>query len=375
MQLDSLGALSAQTSKTKDVEVQINSSRNQGDQILSQRHRAVSHSAPIYAEKFDPADRIREIRTAMPKLSTHVLPTPADAKGSIASTSTTLSSTSTILPVGSSKNQWYSSPLDTEKQKKFIDDHLFPKSEIAFEENNSNKHFLPLPRPLTEAAAVPKVDTHSGFDTRKIKRQAFSGPLASKPLSNKPIPTSGPINAELPQSVSGSISRVSGPLVRTSHNASPPLASSPKISELHELPRPPESFGSKPVIPTVALGHSAPLGNRNREVSPTNRNNLRQSREGSPLPLPQLTVSRSFSIPSSSQRAKALHSGKLSESSQILESREVASPPLTPLSLSTMKPPNSGQIRGKVTAVIMTICSSFANPAASSNDLKSYALL
>ncbi|KAL0344170.1 UNVERIFIED_CONTAM: hypothetical protein Sangu_1304400 [Sesamum angustifolium] len=292
MQLDQLGAPSAQTPKVKDVEVHMGSSKSQGDEILSQRSRAGSHSAPIYPEKFDPSDRIREMRTAVQKLNTHVLPTPADAKGSVPSIS-------------------------------------------------------------------------GGFDTRKIKRQAFSGPLASKPSSNKPLlPTSGPISSTgAPQSVSGLLSRASGPqapsLVNVSHNASPPLVSSPKISELHELPRPPDSFSSKPMRSVVALGHSAPLVNRNREVSPTNRNPSRQSKEGSPLPLPQLTVSRSFSIPSSSQRASALPSGKLLESSEIVQkAEEVASPPLTPISLSNMKPPNSGQIRGEVNTVIMVVSSS-----------------
>ncbi|KAL9162830.1 hypothetical protein ABFS82_06G002900 [Erythranthe guttata] len=327
--------------------MEMNSGKNQGDQILGQRHRAGSHSAPIYAEKFDPADRTREIRASVSKLSTHVLPTPADAKGSI---------------TNSSKNMWHSSPLDIEKPEKFIDNRSsalsFSKSEITFEENNSNKqHFLPLPFPPAEGAAAPQADTQSGFDTRKIKRQAFSGPLASKPSSNKPAHSSGLISTtEPPQLFSGFVSRVSGPLapsfVKTSHSASPPLVSSPKISELHELPRPPDSFGFKPVSSVVALGHSAPLVNRNREVSPTNRNPSRKSIGGSPLPLPQLTVSRSFSIPSSSYRAAAFHSGKLLGSSQIVQNTQgVASPPLTPLHLSNMKPPNSGQIRGKVNLV------------------------
>ncbi|KAL0377257.1 UNVERIFIED_CONTAM: hypothetical protein Sradi_3031200 [Sesamum radiatum] len=366
-QLDQLSVPSAQTPKVKDIEVHMGSSKSQGDEILSQRSRAGSHSAPIYPEKFDPSDRIREMRTAVQKLNTHVLPTPADAKGSVPSSSAPQSSS--ILPVESSKNPWHSSPLNIEKPKKSIDDHLsarsFSKAQTAVEETGNNKHFLPLPRPLTEGAAVPQFDTQGGFDTRKIKRQAFSGPLASKPSSNKPLlPTSGPISSSgAPQSVSGLLPRASGPqapsFVNVSHNASPPLVSSPKISELHELPRPPDSFSSKPMRSVVALGHSAPLVNRNREVSPTNRNPSRQSKEGSPLPLPQLTVSRSFSIPSSSQRASALQSGKLLDSSEIVQkAEEVASPPLTPISLSNMKPPNSGQIRGEVNTVIMVVSSS-----------------
>ncbi|KAH6813808.1 hypothetical protein C2S51_022826 [Perilla frutescens var. frutescens] len=349
MELDQLGAPSAQISQGKDVELQTCGSKNQGDQILNQWRRAGSHShsAPIYAEKFDAAERVREIRSAVPKLTTHVLPTPADAKGSNTSNSAPLSSP--VLPVGSSKNLWHSSPLDIEKPKKFIDDLLFarfPKAHIAVEENNNNnkKHSLPLPH-VTEVAAILQVDS------QKIKRQAFSGPIASKSSLNVPhLPISS--SELLPQSVPGLLSHVSGPhsplFVNVPHNASPSLATSPKISELHELPRPPDTFGSNPKRSIGTLGHSAPLVNRNQEVSPTNRNPLRQSKEGSPLPLPRLTVSQSFSIAYSGQRDAALHSGKLLEFSQILEStEEIASPPLTPISLSHMRSPNSGQIRGE----------------------------
>ncbi|PIN01796.1 hypothetical protein CDL12_25693 [Handroanthus impetiginosus] len=346
-ELDQLGAPSSQTSKMKTVEVQINIGRNQGDPIPSQQRRAGSHSAPLYAEKFDPAERIGEMRMSVQKYNRHVLPTPDDAKGSITS-STPLSSAT--VPGGSSKNLWHSSPLDIEKQKKFVDDRLaaqnFSKSQISAEEN-STKHFLPLPRPVTEGAPVLQFDTQGGSDSQKIKRQAFSGPLATKPSSNKPlVATSGRINStEAP----GSLSRVSGPhlpsSLNVSHNAPPPLVSSPKISELHELPRPPDSFGSRPMRSGGALGHSAPLVNRNREISPTNRNPL-SSKEGPSLPLPKLTVSRSFSIPSSRKRARALQSGKLLESSQIVQKTEEApSLPLTPISLSNMKSPKSGQIR------------------------------
>ncbi|GFQ00802.1 uncharacterized protein at2g33490 [Phtheirospermum japonicum] len=251
-----------------------------------------SHSAPLYAEKFDYAERIREMRTSVQKFNRHVLPTPDDAKGSIL--------TSSIPPPssGSSKNQWHSSPLDIDKQKKPVDEENI---------STNKKHFLPLPRPLTEVGPTAAFDTQSVSDGQKIKRQAFSGPLVGKSSSsNKP------------------------PSLNTSHNAPPPpLVSSPKISELHELPRPPDSFGPKYVRYGGGLEHSAPLVGRHREVL---------AREGSRLPLPQLTVSRSFSIPSSSERTRAFHSGKLLESSHVLKKAEEApSPPLTPISLSHTK--------------------------------------
>lgn len=320
--------------------------------MINQQRRAGSYSAPIYPEKFDPSERIRDMRTAVPKLNTHVLPTPADAKSSMASTSLS----SNIIPTGSSKNLWHSSPLDVGKQKKFVDDHLLStrgssKSLTVSEESSSNKHLLPLPRPLTEGATVQQFEAQSGFETKKIKRQAFSGPLTSKSSSSKQLlHTSGPISSsEQPQPVSGVLPHASGPqappALSVPHNVSPPPVSSPKISELHELPRPPDSFNSKAIRSAITLGHSAPLINRNQEISPTKRNPLRQSKEGSPLPLPHLTVSRSFSISSSSHREMTSHSEKLSEPSQPGKNTEVISPPLTPITLSNMKSPISGQIR------------------------------
>lgn len=340
---------------TRDAEVQISIGKTQGDQIHGQQRRVNSHSAPIYAEKFDPAERIREMRAAVQKLNTHVLPTPADAKSSFTSGSASLSSST--VNIGSSKNLWHSSPLDVEKQKKVLDDraclHGYSKSQIPVEDNN-DKHSHPLPRPLPEVGSVRQPDTQSGSDTWNFKRQAFSGPLASKPSSNKPVfHTSGPMSfTEASQSTSGLPSRISvsqaPSSVNVSHNSSPPLISSPKISELHELPRPPDSFSSRPMRTAAALGHSAPLVNRNPEV-PMKRYSVHSVKGGSPLPLPQLTVSRSFSIPSSSQRAMTYNSGKLLDSSKIVHSKEdVSSPPLTPMSLTNMKSPNSGQIRGEM---------------------------
>jgi len=81
---------------------------------------------------------------------------------------------------------------------------------------------------------------------------------------------------------------------------------------------------------------------------------LEASSAGSPLPTPPF-VPRSFSIPSSSQRAMAIHVGKLLDSPLAPDKAEdVASPPLTPISLSNVKAAStfnemssqSGQIGG-----------------------------
>ncbi|KAL1531551.1 hypothetical protein AAHA92_31678 [Salvia divinorum] len=344
MELDQMGVSSSQTSQIKNLEMQISFGRNQGDAFFSEKRRAGSHSAPLYAEKFDPAERIREMRNSAQKYSRHVLPTPDGAKGS---TNSSTSLSGTISSGGSSKNLWHSSPLDIEKQKKIVEDHIsarkLPKSQVLADDNSNKKHFLPLP------PSVPQLDTRGGSDSQKIKRQAFSGPIVSKSSNKQPlVPTSGPISSSTEVSGShGSVSGLPPPPLTVPPNAPPLPVSSPKISELHELPRPPESFGSNAMHSAGAIGHSAPLVSRNREISPTNRNRYVSSKEGSPLPLPQLTVSRSFSIPSSSERATTFHPGKALESSQTAQRTEnVPSPPLTPLSLSIMKSPNSGRIRG-----------------------------
>ncbi|XP_041997989.1 uncharacterized protein At2g33490-like [Salvia splendens] len=344
MELDQMGVSSSQTSQVKNLEMQLSFGRNQGDVFFSEQRRAVnSHSAPLYAEKFDPGERMREMRNSAQKYSRHVLPTPDDAKGSMNS-SPSLSSTKSLG--GSSKNLYHSSPLDIEKQKKIVEGHIsarnLPKSQVPADDNSNKKHFLPLP------PSVPQLDTRSGSDNQKIQRQAFSGPIVSKSYNKQSlVPTSGPISSTEVSGLHGSVSGLQPPVLNVSQNAPPPPVSSPKISELHELPRPPEYFGSKAMQSAGAIGHSAPLVSRNREISPTNRNRYVSSKEGSPLPLPQLTVSRSFSIPSSSQRATAFHPGKALEPSQIVQRTEkLPSPPLTPISLSNMKSPNSGRIGG-----------------------------
>lgn len=188
------------------------------------------------------------------------------------------------------------------------------------------------------------------IDLNRNKRQAYSGPIPSKPI----LSTSGPLTSkETPHVL---LSRVPVSLLSTSPNASrsasPPPVSPPIISELHELPRPPSSIAPKTAT-SSGIGHSAPLV-RN-EHSFTNRNPKLASNVATPLPAPPLTVPRSFSIPSSSLKAKASHMATLVEPSRIPNQVEdFTSPPLTPITLSDMKPvasvseavSNFGQARG-----------------------------
>ncbi|KAL3526206.1 hypothetical protein ACH5RR_014578 [Cinchona calisaya] len=326
-------------------DVEVNFGRKKVEQSFSRKTPVSSHSAPIYAEKFDPSEKIKEMQTPVQKFHAYALPTPADLRSSNSriSTSTSLSSTASVT--GSTNNLWHSSPLDAEKHRKFMQDNLAARTaskvQAVIKESDQNNLSIPLPSPLVEGSSLPQIDTH--HDASKVKRQAFSGPLLSKPSSSKPLlSSSGPIGpSELPQVVSGLLSRVSTsqqpPTINVPSSVSPPLVSSPKISELHELPRPPGSLASKPASSSV-IGHSAPLINRNWEVSSTNRSSVLPSNAGSPLPPPPLTVPRSFSIPSSNHRVAVLHVSELLKSPEIKETAEgVSSPPLTPLSLSNMK--------------------------------------
>ncbi|KAK3039119.1 hypothetical protein RJ639_028865 [Escallonia herrerae] len=354
MELDRVDVPYAQASKLEETEMNFN--RNQGEQVFSRQNRAGSYSAPLYPEKFDPAERIRDMKPSARKFHTHVLPTPADVKNSVSGTSTSVHWSLTSLS-GNAHNPRHSSPLDTEKHRKHSADDNLVNSISKPRESNSNNSSVQLPPPLNEGLSFPQYGAHNALE--KNKRQAFSGPIPSKPWSTKPsLSTSGPLNStELPQLVSGLLSRVPIPHLSTSPNvsrsASPPPISSPKISELHELPRPPASSGPKPASSSGVVGHSGPLIFRNQELSPTNRNPVQASHTASRLPAPPSTVSRSFSVPSSNQRAMALHVSKLLASPQVPD-REVASPPLTPISISNTQSlstvaevvSGSGQLRG-----------------------------
>ncbi|KAK4367340.1 hypothetical protein RND71_011132 [Anisodus tanguticus] len=353
MEFDPTDAPNTLTSGMEEVELDF--SKNQ-EQVYTRQPRVVSHSAPIFAEKLDISDRIKQAQTSSRKFHTYVLPTPADAKSLSTRTSVSLlHSSTTNTSSGGSNNPWHSSPLNMDKFSKFADDNLstdnLAKGQYTAQEIKDHNLSTPLPPPLAEGTSLPQNDIQNGIDARKIGRLAFSGPLASKPSSSKPLlSASGPIGlAERPLLEPGLASGI--PITQppstldVSYSASPPLVSSPKISELHELPRPPGLLASKPSSST-AFGHSAPLINRYQETSPTNQSPVLVSNTGSPLPLPPLTIPRSFSIPSNNQRAMALHVAQLLESPQRKGNGDVmCSPPLTPISISNAS--NSGQIRGR----------------------------
>lgn len=344
MELDQEDQSFPKVSSVENTEENLRLEKAQGDsQMLESEPRAsnYSHSAPILAEKkFDPAERIRQLQPSLTqKFHTYALPTPGDAKSSTSRTSSVRRMRPTSLS-GQNHNIWHSSPLESKMQKSESKEDnrsaSISKLDLLNEEKDNNQPSTRLPR-LTDGFPFPQSEVVDTSDNKKIKRQAFSGPLSSNPRSMKPgLPVSGPLSAsELPQPVSGSQALKPQPSSpKASSRRSPPSLSPPKISELHELPRPPGVGSGKPTTSSSSCGLSGPLLSKNSEFPTKSKNISTPSNSASPLPMPPLTVPRSFSIPSSLYRAKALSVTKLAESPQRQE-KDVASPPLTPISLAS----------------------------------------
>lgn len=275
--------------------IQVNADHREELPISNRDRRTSSHSAPLFPEKkSDLADRLT--RQITPPTNAYILPTPVDSKSSSIFTKP-------VTQTNHSAHLWHSSPLEPIK---------------TAHKDAENNLYSRLPRP---------------------SEHAFSGPL-------KPSSTRLPVPAQ---------AHSSSP--RISPTASPPLASSPRINELHELPRPPgQSAPPRRSKSPGLVGHSAPLTAWNQERS----NVVAQTNiVASPLPIPPLVVSRSFSIPSRNQRAMA---------QRPLPERLVASPPPlppTPASLMNLRSlsrskvgevAQSGLIRGNVNKSNLLFC-------------------
>ncbi|KAJ8751977.1 hypothetical protein K2173_000723 [Erythroxylum novogranatense] len=321
------------------------------ENIQVREHKGGSHSAPIFPDrKPEFAERLRQIQQSTPqKSNSYVLPTPIDAKASLSS------KPSNVYPLtrptdlsGPGHSLWHSSPLEQKRQEKDSSDGN--PSEFALVKThaaiNSVSGSNQLPPRLPEGVPVLRLDTYTP-DNEKMKRQSFSGPIIGKQYTTKHASfASGPIPSnELFQQVPGVLSRAPVPQPtaspKVSPSASPPFASSPKISELHELPRPPGGLATNATKSVVPITHSAPLV-RNPEPPGASKSPSLAKNRASRLPTPPLLVSRSYSIPSSSQRAMTVHVSKLLESPKALsKAKEVDSPPLTPISLANMKAESS----------------------------------
>ncbi|XP_044489891.1 uncharacterized protein At2g33490-like [Mangifera indica] len=297
--------------------------------------RLGSQSVPIFAElKSDPIEKIKQMQpSSSRKFNTYVLPTPVATKVS--------NSLGPCSPVphpmksrlsGHTHNLWHSSPLDQTKFDKSLDDEKFSKSSAQFvlRENSDITTSTQMPPPLADGIIFSHPPGAS--DYKIIKRQSFSGPITGIPSATKPV------SKEHPQLLSGPILRIAiaqppTSSLKISPSASPTFMSSPKISELHELPRPPASSFSESSKPIGLIGHSAPLMSKIQMPCATNRSPVLNAASQSPTP-PQ-AITRSFSIPTRGHRKTDLDVSKP-------QNLGMASPPLSPITLTNKKSSSTG---------------------------------
>ncbi|KAF7123168.1 hypothetical protein RHSIM_Rhsim12G0020900 [Rhododendron simsii] len=305
--------------------------------------KASSQSAPLSAEKkFDPAERFRQLRPlSSRKYHSYVLPTPGEAKGPVSSGPDTQTPRTRYASL--------SGPLEQKKGEKLLGNEQLSGSTVSSQdsvlrESNNNMNSTVLPPPLTKELSSKKHDQSVTSDAKKIRIYAFSGPLTGKSWPNHlGLSASGPIASTGPPML------FSGPILRTpmpppvssppklSPNASPTFVSSPKISELHELPRPPANYKAPMFAsgPLNRIGYSGPLVS-NRQENPSA--NILVSSRASPLPTPPQTFPRSFSIPSRRQSGDISVSAPLGAPQPLKMAEEIESPTLTPISLSNNQP-------------------------------------
>ncbi|KAL8248647.1 hypothetical protein R6Q59_005515 [Mikania micrantha] len=249
MELDQVDATYFQASNLEDSE--INPNKHKGEKLFVRPAR-ISYSAPLYPDKSNAPGKLKETQPT-PKSYSYVLPPPVvDTRNPILKPTTSVSHPSLFQNLQPDSPSTAAMTLKTE----------------------STKPSIQLPAPSNGRFSFSQQDSYHRTDGSKADaRQSYSGPLPpSKQFSFKIASnSSGPITStELPYPPSR-------------------VPVSPKISELHELPRPPPSnmVFSKPVAVSGGLSrHSAPLLSKNQEISPPNKQAMPTSTCASPLPLP-----------------------------------------------------------------------------------------
>lgn len=301
---------------------------------------ASSKSAPLlngedsYAgERFIPA-----LQSSTRKFHTYVLPTPDETKVPVSSRSdTNIPQRRRASVSGGIPNMWHSSPLEHKRNVQVmgtenLSESVLSNTQSVLKESNGNTTSNQLVRPMTDELSLL---LNQRGDTKKIKRQAFSGPLTGKAWPNRhSLSVSGPIGSTGNSLLfSGSLLHTSSPQPSSSamlsSSVSSTFTSSPVISELHELPRPPSHLAPKG---PPNIRHSSPLVPKRHDLFSTN---MLMPNATSALPLPPQTIHRSYSIPSRGQAAMELHMHKISGTGQnFMLAEDIVSPHLTPVSLS-----------------------------------------
>nr|ACG46954.1 hypothetical protein [Zea mays] len=274
-----------------------------------------TQSAPIFAENVpDPSMRFRKMNLLTRTVHSYKLPTPADDKN----------------PASVIANK--SPHSDQPESKSHVAVNLWHSSPLAKDFMPNSMHSGPVKMPSSNEG-VSLAYSYSTTDFKKVKREAFSGPIPSKVGLSTPLisatdrkPSGKRPSYVLPTRPPGPGWQSSVPPKATPRVTSLPTTT-PRISELHELPRPPANAG--------LVGYSGPLVSR--RPMPTAVSTTRvspPSHTASPLPRPPAAMTRSYSIPSNSQRTPIITVNKLLEARHSRESSEVSSPPVTPISLA-----------------------------------------
>nr|XP_018676472.1 PREDICTED: uncharacterized protein At2g33490 isoform X2 [Musa acuminata subsp. malaccensis] len=271
--------------------------------------RAVSLSAPLFSDR---NPKSSETTSQMQPLSTerfytYALPTPVNVKSSTSTGPTNSISASGVENKGVCPTQlWHSSPL----QPNFLGNNYrdvelpsptsLPIKQSVFKESKTVGSPIRMPSACTEGG-MSQLITSNTSDSKKIGRQVFSGPLTSKPLPSKP--------ASFTNNSMSSVEHLAGvpakpTSITTPKLSVPPPVTSPRINELHELPRPP--IGCRKHLGSFNLiGHSAPLVPRGQGVNATSKQVPISSCIATPLPEPPGVMVRSFSIPSNGRKSNS----------------------------------------------------------------------
>ncbi|CAL5021793.1 unnamed protein product [Urochloa decumbens] len=273
-----------------------------------------THSAPIFAGNLpDPSERFWQMKPSSAKHS-YKLPTPVGDK----------------------------SPISVGAHRSHHSQQFESKPHVATNLWHSSPLFKPSGHvKMPSSTEGMSTFSHSVSDYKKMKRESWSGPIPSKTGLSKPsslndrrspmaqhhaMPGNPQSHSRQPSSVSPKVS----PKVLLHPTKSP------KISELHELPRPPANVES--LRPSGLVGYSGPLVSKRQSQSPAApaRASPTASQSPSPLPLPPATLTRSYSIPSNSQRIPIITVNRLLEVRNSRDGSDISSPPLTPLSLNDL---------------------------------------
>ncbi|KAK3133797.1 hypothetical protein QOZ80_6AG0541170 [Eleusine coracana subsp. coracana] len=298
----------ASRGRTEDF---FNRSKEEYSSAPLDRQRVVSQSAPLFPEKkLETEERIKDLRrSATRKLNTYVLPTPSDIRATPQIVSGNPNSGSLL----ESKTAFHSSPdMGDVRDNKLPSLTRLSTTQSVLKESNTNTAETRKVVPLSDLALPGYYDSKTP-DNKKVKRGSFSGPIASRPRSTENIDV-----VSVPPRHSSSHHPAIH--VRVSPNTSPPPLSSPKIKELHELPRPPVN-SSKNTTFSSLVAHSAPLVPNSASLAPKVQDHFRSRpippsapQTASPLPTPPPgSIARSFSIPSRALRTSGISDSKETE--------------------------------------------------------------